>query len=425
MNAKVILTATMLLTLALAAAGAGQANATPPCAIYPDTTAWLGFDNIYTGKVVEVTYLPEGTAGQHPENDVRIDFELEHVLKGYPERTSWQYHVPSETYCPGGFCMMGAGHYALGSEVFYITDDDGNLISDGACGIGTSKVDDGDYWTLPDEFFDLFEDIYGFSPPKDDPCPDGHVLVTRGAEGFACVLPSTAEKEGWASFDLMEYQSRKSGGQVAYDYPLSSEATTVINGETYSEIKVTLSNLPRVGETAEIAMEYTHLHEYSDITPHELKRVMIPPNFEFAGMEEEENVDVVTSRSGRTLYIAYSEPFVPLERGQTDSMSATIRAVSEGPAWISAGGTYGADQRSSFSTAGYSVVVGADQTLLVKDYIRVNNPMPDMSAFKTTTLPAGVQGYGMFVIAGAVAGAAGAAFFVRGWRGKHAAAGRR
>ena len=99
-------------------------------------------------------------------------------------------------------------------------------------------------------------------------------------------------------------------------------------------------------------------------------------------------MDVVTSRSGRTLYIAYSEPFVPLERGQTDSMSATIRAVSEGPAWISAGGTYGADQRSSFSTAGYSVVVGADQTLLVKDYIRVNNPMPDMSTFKTTALPA-------------------------------------
>ena len=180
MNTKVVLTAAMLLTLATA--GAGQANATPPCAIYPDTTAWLGFDNIYTGKVVGVTYLPEGATGQHPENDVRIDFELEHVLKGYPERTSWQYHVPSETYCPGGFCIMGAGHYALGSEVFYITDDDGNLVSDGACGIGTSKVDDGDYWTLPDEFFGLFEDIYGFSPPKDDPCPDDHVLVTRGAE---------------------------------------------------------------------------------------------------------------------------------------------------------------------------------------------------------------------------------------------------
>ena len=415
----------MLLTLALAAAGAEQANATPPCAIYPDAAAWLGFDNIYTGKVVEVTYLPDGAAGQHPENDVRIDFELEHVLKGYPEHTSWQYHVPSETYCSGDFCTKGAGHYALGSEVFYITDNDGNLVSDGACGIGTSKVDDGDYWTLPDEFFDRFENIYGFPPPKDDPCSDGHVLVAREAEGFACVLPSTAEKEGWVSFDLREYQSRKSGGQVAYDYPLLSESTTVINGETYSEIKTTLSNLPSVGETAEIYMEYTHLHEYSDITPHELKRVTIPPNFEFAGMDEE-NVDVVTSRSGRTLYIAYSEPFVPLGRGQTDSMSATIRAVSEGPAGFGAGGVYGADSHPSFFAAGYSVVVGADQTLLVKDYIRVNNPMPDMSALNTTVLPASVQGYDMFVIAGAVAGAAAvAAFFVMGRRGKHAVMGRR
>ena len=405
------------------AAASGQADATSPCAIFPDATMWLGFDNVYTGKVVEVTYLPEGAAGQHPENDVRIDFELEHVLKGYPERTSWQYHVPSETYCPGGFCVKGADHYALGSEVFYITDDDGNLVSDGACGIGTSKVGDGDYWTLPDEFFDLFEDIYGFPPPKDDPCPDGHVLVTRGAEEFACVRPSTAEKEGWASFDLREYQSRKSGGQVAYDYPLPSETTTVINGETYSEVRVILSNLPRVGETAEIAMAYTHLHEYSDITPRELKRVTIPPNFEFAGMEEE-NVDVVTSRSGRTLYTAYSEPFTPLGRGQTDSMSATIRAVSEGPAWIGAGAVYDADGHPSFLAARYSVVVGEDRTLLVKDYIRVNNPMPDMSALEATALPAGVQGYGMLAIAGAAAGAA-AIFFVRGRRGRHAAMGRR
>ena len=288
-------------------------------------------------------------------------------------------------------------------------------------------MDDGDYWTLPDEFFDFFEAIYGFPPPKDDPCPDGHILVTKGAEVFACVLPSTAEKEGWASFDLREYQSRKSDGQVAYDYPLSSKSTTVINGETYSEIKATLSNLPRVGETAEIAMEYTHLHEYSDITPHELKRVAISPNFEFAGMEEE-NVDVVTSRSGRTLYIAYSEPFMPLDRWQTDSISATIRAVSEGPAWISAGGLYGADQHPSFFAAGYRVVVGADQTLRIKDYIRVNNPMPDMSAFNTTALPASVQGYDTFVIAGAVAAAVAVvavATFVRGRRGKHAAMGRR
>ena len=409
----------MLLTLALAAAGAGQANATPPCAISSGGTVWLDFDNIYTGKVVGVTYLPDGAAGQHPENDVRIDFELEHVLKGYPERTSWQYHVPSETYCPGDLCEKGADHYTLGSEIFYITDNDGNLASDSACGIGTSKVDDGDHWTLPDKFFDRFENIYGFPPPKNDPCPDGHVLVTREAEEFACVLPSTAEKEGWASFDLREYQSRKSGEQVAYDYPLSSKSTAVVNGETYSEIRTTLSNLPRVGETAEIAMEYTHLHEHSDVTPHELKRVTIPPNFEFVGMEEE-NVDVVTSRSGRTLYIAYSEPFVSLKRGQTDSMSATIRAVSEGLAGIGAGGLYGTNQHPTFFGAGYSMVVGTNQTLLVKDYIRVNNPMPDMSAFNTTALPASVQGYDMFVIAGAVAGAAAFFFFVRGRRGKHA-----
>ena len=130
----------------------GQADATPPCAIYDLDRTWLASDNIYTGKVVAVTPQQpdhaqgdDGTTDVDPERSVRIDFELEHILKGYPQHTSWQYRVPPETHCPGDFCVEGADHYTLGSEVFYITNSDGNIISDGACGIGTSKVNDGGY----------------------------------------------------------------------------------------------------------------------------------------------------------------------------------------------------------------------------------------------------------------------------------------
>ncbi len=65
-------------------------------------------------------------------------------------------------------------------------------------------------------------------------------------------------------------------------------------------------------------------------------------------------------------------------------MSATVRAVSEGSAWVAGGGAlYEADQhRAYIGTTRLTMIVGADQTLSVKDYIRVSNPMPDMSMFR-------------------------------------------
>ena len=366
-----------------------QADATPPCDIHDLDRTWLASDNIYTGKVVAVTPQQsdhaqgdDGTTDVDPKHSVRIDFELEHVLKGYLQHTSWQYRVPPETYCPGDFCEKGADHYTLGSEIFYITDSDGRIISDGACGIGTSKVNDGGYWTLPDDFFDHFEEIYGFPPPKDNPCsnPD-HVLVLRENDRLACVKPSTAERKTWDIFDMREYQSDKSNGQAVYDRPQSSKYTTVINGETYSETKVTLSNMPKIGETAEIVMEYTHLHKYSNITSNDLKGISISPNFEFVGMDEEKiytNID----RRGATTSYKYTEPFMPLWQNQTDGMSAAVKAVSEGSAWITGGVLYGADSHRYYYGTSHTLVVGEDQTLLVKDYIMVNNPMPDMSIFR-------------------------------------------
>ena len=369
----------------------GQADASTPCLMYDLDRTWLASDNIYTGKVVEVTPQQpdhaqgdDGTTDVDPELIVRIDFELEHVLKGYPQHTSWQYHVPPETLCASGFCVYGADHYTLGSEIFYIIDSDGNILSEGggACGIGTSKVNDGGYWTLPDDFFDHFEKIYGFPPPKDNPCsnPD-HVLVLRENDRLACVKPSTAERKAWDIFNMKEYQSDGSSGQAVYDRQLSSKDTMVINGETYSEAEVALSNMPKVGETTEITMRYTHLHKYSSITPNELKSITVSPNFEFVGMDEE-NVHTHINKHWEVIFHEYVEPFMPLEQNQTEAMSATVRAVSEGQAWIAGGALYEVDPHRNFLAAKLTVTVEEDQTLLVKDHIRVSNPMPDMSMFK-------------------------------------------
>ncbi len=289
----------------------GQVDATVPCAIHDLDMTWLASDNIYTGKVVAVTPQQpdrsqggDGTADVDVERSVRIDFELEHVLKGYPQHTSWQYHVPPETDRQNGFYTEGADHYTLGSEVFYITDSNGNIISHGACGIGTSKVNDGGYWTLPDDFFDHFERIYGFPPPKDNPCsnPD-HVLVLRESDRLACVKPSTAEKKVWDIFDMREYQSDGPSRHVVYDPQQSSKHTRVINGETYSEAEVILSNMPKIGKTAEITMRYTHLHEYSNIPSNVLKSIRISPNFEFVGVDEENVHTHQQTREGNFLRV--------------------------------------------------------------------------------------------------------------------------
>ena len=187
---KACLLPLVLLALGISVLAPEQANATTPC-LYDLDRNWVVASNIYTGKVVAVTYPPEGEQdatvpeGSNPESNVRIDFELEHILKGYPQHTSWKYHVPLESYCPANFCVAGADHYTPDSEVFYITDSEGRIIQSGACAIGSAKVHDGDHWTLPDEFFDHFKSIYGFDPPRDRPCPDAdHVLVLLDGEKF-------------------------------------------------------------------------------------------------------------------------------------------------------------------------------------------------------------------------------------------------
>ena len=205
--------------------------------------------------------------------------------------------------------------------------------------------------------------------------------MLRENDRLACVKPSTAERKTWDIFDMREYQSDGPSGQAVYDRPQSSKETTVINGETYSEAEITLSNMPKIGETADIAMRYTHLHKYSNITSDDLKGIRISTNFEFAGMDEE-RIYTHINRHGATVFYEYTEPFMPLWQNRTDGMSATVRAVSEGLAWVTGGALYGVDPHRYYHGASHTMIVGEDQTLSVKDYIRISNPMPDMSMFR-------------------------------------------
>ena len=378
-----------ILAVIIVMAASEQADATPPCLTDTIDRAWLAYDNIYTGKVVAVTPQQSdpaqngaGTTDRYPEHSVRIDFELEHVLKGYPPHTSWKHQAPPEIYCPGDFCVGGADYFTLGSVFFYVANSDGYVSQYNSCGLGKAEINDGMYRTSSYDFFGYFEEIYGFLPPKNNPCsnPD-HVLVLRENDRLACVRPSTAEKKIWDIFDMREYQANRPNGQEAvHEYSQSSERTTAINWETYSKVNVTLSNMPKIGETAEVVMVYTHLHEHGSTAPNELKKILVSPNFEFVGIDEEK-IYTGVNRLGNVNYHAYSEPLMPLEQNQTATMFATVRAVSEGYAWVTCGASYGGGPYLTHYVT-HPMIVGEDQTLSVKDYIRVSNPMPDMSMFR-------------------------------------------
>ena len=97
---------------------------------------------------------------------------------------------------------------------------------------------------------------------------------------------------------------------------------------------------------------------------------------------DEEKIET-TAYGGIAYSYSYSEAFALLTQNQTDTMSVKIKAVSEGLAWISGGSQYGG--------AGHAVVVGDDQTLLVRDHIRTSNPMPDMSVILSSQQAAGFK----------------------------------
>ena len=132
--------------------GMQESFASEPCDLYPQIY-WNSYDDIYTGKVVSVTNQTE---------DVRIDFELERLLKGNPPQ-SWHTDVPFGS-TPDHYQIKGADHYTIGSEIFYIENynDNGPIHGGGYCGIGVSKVSN----PLFQLFFEYYEELYGKPVPK-------------------------------------------------------------------------------------------------------------------------------------------------------------------------------------------------------------------------------------------------------------------
>lgn len=357
-----------------------EARATPACTALDAEKVWRAYDDIYTGVAVSVEYPrgpAAGGAGGGGET-ARVHFELLRTLKGSPEPASWHAEMPARTICAGGHCAEGADQYGPGTEVFYLGGFNGmHSPVSGACGVGSAEA--GTRIGVPGMVFSYYRSLYGFSPPRDNPCGDpDHVLVARerggGRDGVACVRPSTAERLGWEPFDRGEWGEAHAPRAPEYDLPIVRAAQShswQAGGRAESPFSVSVSRLPAAGETAVVTASYGGGQEGGGPgrgSPYEAG-VLLSPNLEFVGLE---GAGPWRSHYPEGNGSVYSFEVPP--GGAPHSFSATIRAVSEGYAEIAYAG--------ELHSARIEMHVGGDAGLLVDDYHRASSPLPDMSGFR-------------------------------------------
>ncbi|MCE2506474.1 MAG: hypothetical protein J4F36_08415, partial [Nitrosopumilaceae archaeon] len=139
------------------------------------------------------------------------------------------------------------------------------------------------------------------------------------------------------------------------------------------EFDVTLTNLPEVGETAEVIVNFV-----ADIPILESEGYVIgislSDEFEFVDVPEDE---IVYDSSGS----GYHKPLV-LAEGESAQLSATIKAVKEGMGNVGGTATY-----DHFYT--YGVFVG-EEPMLREDYYEMYpelEPQMDTSGINQPTVP--------------------------------------
>lgn len=383
-------------------------EANEPCSLLDARYTWNSYDNIYTGKVVSISNQTEYVKNDFELNewqksaDVRINFELEHLLKGNPQ-TNWHRNVPLEGYCPGDFCVSGADHYTIGSEIFYIESYNGNGYRfDGACGIGSIKVGGSDLGGTVKDFFDYFEEIYGIPVEKSThthgektKCKNSeHLLVLRDNNKRVCVSEKTSQKMNWQVIETMGIQFQNTTNtEIKYDYPLSSKTTQVKNNRSSPhyqfDSETILSNLPKIGEIATLTMTYTNLEENSLPRKDEMIQFTMSDNFRFVGIDEKEIQDYdyrikeagyyynnPRNIEGHGSY-SYIEEFQSIKQHHENTFSITIEAISEGFGTIT---TVGRGHQYQLT-----VFVDKDQTLLVEDYYKIHYPIPETQISKQLT----------------------------------------
>lgn len=153
-----LLSIVLIIIFVITTSSISSSNATPPCMPVFTIDVWNSYDDIYTGKIISNSTHTDDIQDDlslniwEREAEIRLDIELEYVLKGNGPTTTWYKYVPLETFCPGDFCVDGADRYPIGTMIYYIENNNDNMYGFGeSCLIQGS----GDYTTDLIEFQQL------------------------------------------------------------------------------------------------------------------------------------------------------------------------------------------------------------------------------------------------------------------------------
>ena len=206
-----------------------------------------------------------------------------------------------------------------------------------------------------------------------------HVLVTRNIGKVACVFEGTAEKKGW---EIIKNKILL----VEYDFPLTAkitETTTIQNSEPievpYIKTELQISNLPKLGESAEIIVSvYDNLSQtttYADDLE-EWLYIRISNNFEvITGLED------FTILHYEELDFTGYKKLVSVQKDQiVEKFKITVVAFRAGEASITAG--------EWPSVSSFDLVIGENETLLKDDYYK---KYPSALAEKESSIQAAKQ----------------------------------
>ena len=378
--------------------GIHESFATEPCSLSDVRYTWNSYDDIYTGKVVSISNQTEYDKDDpnllqwQKMADVRINFELEHLLKGNPP-LSWHKNVPLKSNWE--FLSTGADHYTIGSEIFYIESYNGNGYGfQGACGIGVIKVGGSDLGGMVKDFFDHYEEIYGVPVEKSThihgektKCKNSeHILVLRDNGKRACVSEKTSQKMNWKVIENIGIQFQNTTNtEIKYDYQISGkislESPYKQNGQHLANIiddyEIALK-LPTMIETGEINASVTIIDDYplEMFMGYPKIHFVISSNLDFVGIPSDE-IDISHPNKKHFAYPIDPNDFQP---NYTETLFATIKALRTGTADISIylgehhknhyynDSDYYSDKNTFVKN--YKMVIGEDETLLMDDYFK-------------------------------------------------------
>ena len=206
-----------------------------------------------------------------------------------------------------------------------------------------------------------------------------HVLVQRTNGKLACVFERNAEKMSWEIINNVQLSG------ISYEYPIYagntvSDDTVKVLGSSavdssLGDLKVSLSNIPKIGETADIEIEFTIDVDFpeweeikDDVTPLMGNYLTLHGGLEF--IDEPDVIDDSTEKWG-TKYILDNE--IPLmSHGDTITLSAQVIAVESGVAKIN----YSIGGGGHSNSEHFKLYLGDQESLLYSDYVETYGEPP-------------------------------------------------